>query len=136
MSILDVPRYEIPVRVFVTNGNELLNWLESKARGDSDVEFSNIAIRTTRVAMEIMARGWRKRLRSKAIFEWRNKNWAVKVFRITSDYAKSDLRDRRAEVRARWAVDALCLFYIRGRRAGPPFTSGTDIADLQSIYKP
>jgi len=113
MSILDVPRYEIPVRVFVTNGNELLNWLESKARGDSDVEFSNIAIRTTRVAMEIMARGWRKRLRSKAIFEWRNKNWAVKVFRITSDYAKSDLRDRRAEVRARWAVDALCLFYIR-----------------------
>lgn len=43
--------------MFVTYGVEALNWLESKTKGDSDVKFNNIAMRTTNVAMETNTRG-------------------------------------------------------------------------------
>lgn len=68
------------MRAFLTYGIEALNTLVSKTKGDSEVEPSNMAVRTTRVDMDRSTRGWRQRLRGKASLKEDNKSWAAMVF--------------------------------------------------------
>lgn len=74
MPFIDVPRYETPVREFVTNGAELLNPKGSCRKGERNVEFSSMAASTTSVdTTDITSRNWRREEREEGMFKGRRK---------------------------------------------------------------